>query len=135
MFFDHGAQRTFVAHALAQKLNLPVLREMRNVRVCSFADEVSIPTYEVKLDICTQDGQRFSIRATVIPTLKKVRIQQRPLPSVDMGFLSNHISAPCLATDAYCTKEFTVIPDLMIGSDYLGKIIDYPKTPHRWKGT
>ncbi|MCP9257841.1 hypothetical protein DINM_001089 [Dirofilaria immitis] len=113
VFFDTGAQTSFVSKKLAQKLKLEV-GESGVIRIASFSNKypTSSPYYTTVIGVKTTDSQTIFLKVNVIEYLTNslpiIPLDQRDVPSI-----TNQIQLD------RCEER----PDILIEADYFSQFI------------
>ena len=116
IFFDTGAQKSFISSSMAKKLQLPILEEI-DLAVHTFGSSTpkEIKAQSVQVAVLLRDRTTLPITVLALPHLTTEQTRA-PIPQTDQEYIEKTIPLSFFA-DKVPFKEHKFKPDLIIGMD------------------
>ncbi|KHN86374.1 hypothetical protein Tcan_00529, partial [Toxocara canis] len=112
VLFDSGSQRTFVSEDVVRSLELtPCLRQVLSLNTFASRRARAVDSEVVELQVALRDGSKKTIQANTVPYLTKELKCRTGCTNGKYGERGD-------------PTEQQVVPDLLIGADYLWEFLD-----------
>ncbi len=122
LFFDCGAQRSFVTQALVDELELEPT-DQHELLLSTFAADgpKQVKTAFVRLGVALKDGTEFILRLRTLPNMTG-HMRRRAVAPADMVFLKT--LRPDHIANGLPTQDEVVLPSILLGSDYMWEFFE-----------